>query len=192
MDSRWEQRTGDSPMPDSRNARGHSKWRIPMWSPNGICKQTLYLGHYTRKAFDKKHEPRHKANRVWNWGVKAQEEQQDTDRMKTSKELGSVVPTAVSRDTGWGKLFFFGLSPCQWLYFPAFCWKLSNLHLQLRTLSLKTWTETNSILWVIFIWLLSQHLIIYLYKRELASSIILYPIVPPMYPSSLNRVTLHC
>lgn len=64
-----------------------------------ICKHTLYLGHYTRKAYDKKHEPRYEADRVWNWRVKAQDEQKDMDPMKTSKELGSVVPATVSRDT---------------------------------------------------------------------------------------------
>ena len=63
-------------------------------------KYTSRLGHCIRKAHDENHEPRQEDNRVWNWGVKAQDEQEDMDPIKTSKELGSVVPAAVSRDTG--------------------------------------------------------------------------------------------
>lgn len=73
-----------------------------------------------------------------------------------------------------------------------FCAESFQIYTSSPELSLKTWTEIDNILWDIFIWILSWHLIVYFHKGELASSITLHPTVPPRHPPSLNRIILHC
>lgn len=59
-------------------------------------------------------------------------------------------------------------------------------------LFLKTWVETDSIPPGIFTWLPCWHVIIFIYKWELASSITLPLTAPPMYPTSFKSRILLC